>query len=192
MVYCLVRPCNQCYPRCRRRGARRLDASTYKDYLAVLNPRRVDRCPMKQRVRGRLLNVTITREEIGSGIVVGRAFASSIGATSRDLGGMETRMQEDEYYGGLWLKKALQQAKVAKTIHAMEAETRAQGTPLGETGRFTHGALTPEDEGELRYAVTTSGGKVILAFGTPVEWIGMTPRMAHQLADALNKWASET
>jgi len=40
--------------------------------------------------------------------------------------------------------------------------------------------------------VTASGGKVILAFGTPVEWIGMTPRMAHQLADALNKWASET
>jgi hypothetical protein len=105
---------------------------------------------------------------------------------------METMMQEDEHHGDRWFKEAVQQAKVAETIQAMKAETRAQGTPLGETGRFTHGALTPDDEGELRYAVTASGGKVIVAFGTPVEWIGMTPRMAHQLADALNKWASET
>src|SRR5215813_724851 len=104
----------------------------------------------------------------------------------------ETMMQGDEHQGDRWFKEAMQQAKTAETIQAMKAETRAQGTPLGETGRFTHGALTPDDEGELRYAVTASGGKVILAFGTPVVWIGMTPRMAHQLADALNKWASET
>ena len=120
------------------------------------------------------------------------ALASSTEETSRDLARMETMMQEDEHHGDRWSKEAVQQAKVAETIQAMKAETRAQGTPLGETGRFTHGALTPDDEGELRYAVTASGGKVILAFGTPVEWIGMTPRMAHQLADALNKWASET
>jgi len=105
---------------------------------------------------------------------------------------METMMQGDEHQGDRWFKEAMQQAKMAETIQAMKAETRAQGTPLGETGRFIHGALTPDDEGELRYAVTASGGKVVLAFGTPVEWIGMTPRMAHQLADALNKWASET
>ena len=101
-------------------------------------------------------------------------------------------MQRDERQEDRWFKEALQQTKTAETIQAMQAETRAQGTPLGETGRFTHGALTSDDEGELRYAVTASGGKVILAFGTTVEWIGMTPRMAHQLADALNKWASET
>ena len=101
-------------------------------------------------------------------------------------------MQEDEQPGDRWFKEAEQQAKVVETIGAMKAETRAQGIPLGETGRFTHGALTPDDEGELRYAVTASGGKVIVAFGTLVEWIGMTPRMARQLADALNKWASET
>ena len=105
---------------------------------------------------------------------------------------METMMQEDEHHGGPVVQRSCATSKVAETIQAMKAETRAQGTPLGETGRFIHGALTPDDEGELRYAVTASGGKVILAFGTPVEWIGMTPRMAHQLADALNKWASET
>jgi len=60
-------------------------------------------------------------------------------------------MQEDEHHGDRWFKEAVQQAKVAETIQAMNAETRAQGTPLGATGRFTHGALTPDDEGELRY-----------------------------------------
>src|SRR5436309_12933490 len=100
---------------------------------------------------------------------------------------METMMQGDEHQGDRWFKEAMQQAKMAETIQAMKAETRAQGTPLGETGRFIHGALTPDDEGELGYAVTASGSKVIVAFGTPVEWIGMTRRMAHQLADALNK-----
>jgi hypothetical protein len=100
-------------------------------------------------------------------------------------------MQGDEHQGDRWFKEAVEQVEVAETIQAMKAETRAQGIPLGETGRFTHGALTPDDEGELRYAVTATDGKVILAFGTPVEWIGMTPRMARRLADALNKWASE-
>ena len=101
-------------------------------------------------------------------------------------------MQEDEHDGDRWFKEEAQQAKVVETIQVMKAGTRAQGTPLGETGRFTPWRPDPDDEGELRFAVTASGGKVILAFSTPVEWIGMLPRMAHQLADALNKWASET
>ena len=100
-------------------------------------------------------------------------------------------MQEDIYHGGRWFKEAVEQAKMVETIQAMKAETRAQGTPLGETGRFSNGALTPEDEGELRYAVTAAGGKVILAFGTPIEWIGMLPRQAQELADALNQWAGK-
>src|SRR4029450_7767888 len=98
-------------------------------------------------------------------------------------------MQGDAHQGDRWFKEAVEQAEVAETIQAMKAETRAQGTPLGETGRFSNGALTPDDEGELRYAVTASGGKVILAFGTPVEWMGMLPRQAQELADALNEWA---
>ena len=46
-------------------------------------------------------------------------------------------MQEDENRGDRWFKEAEQQAKVVEAIGAMKAETRAQGTPLGETGRFT-------------------------------------------------------
>src|SRR2546427_9794346 len=119
------------------------------------------------------------------------ALASSTEETSRDLARMETMMQEDEHHGDRWFKEAVQQAKVAETIQAMKAETRAQRTPLGETGRFTHGALTPDDEGELRCAVTASGGKVIVAFCTPGEWIGKTPRMPRHLTDVLNKLGSE-
>jgi hypothetical protein len=104
---------------------------------------------------------------------------------------METMMQGDEYHGDRWFKEAAQQANVVETIQTLKAETRAQGTPLGETGRFTSGTLTPDDEGELRFAVTASGGKVILAFGTPVEWIGMLPRQAQELAHMLDEWASK-
>jgi hypothetical protein len=100
-------------------------------------------------------------------------------------------MQEPKHHGDRWFKEAEKQAKASETIQAMKAAIRALGTPLGETGRFTHGALTPDDEGELRFAVTASGGKVIVAFGKQIEWIGMPPREARQLADALNKWAAE-
>src|SRR2546428_14133739 len=100
---------------------------------------------------------------------------------------METMMQGDEHQGDRWFKEAMQQAKMAETIQAMKAETRAQGTPLGETGGFTHGALTPDDEGELRYAVAASGGKGIVEFGTQGEWIGINSRVAHQPADPLKK-----
>src|SRR5260370_15340921 len=96
------------------------------------------------------------------------ALGSSTEETSRDLARMETMMQEDEHHGDRWLKEAVQQAKVPETIQAMKAETRAQGTPLGETGRFTHGALTPDDEGELRYTVTASGCNATPALRTPV------------------------
>src|SRR5262244_2562067 len=104
---------------------------------------------------------------------------------------METMMQGDEHQGDRWFKEAMQQAKTAETIQAMKAETRAQGTPLGGTGRFTHGALTPDDEGELRFAVGPSGGKVILVFGKRVEWVGFPPQAARELADLLNKVADQ-
>ena len=45
--------------------------------------------------------------------------------------------------GDRWFKEAAQQAKVVETIRAIKAGTRAQGTPLGETGRFTHGVSHP-------------------------------------------------
>jgi hypothetical protein len=57
-------------------------------------------------------------------------------------------MQETKDHGDRWFKEAEKQAKVSETIQAIKAATRALGTPLGETGRFTDGALTPDDEGD--------------------------------------------
>lgn len=100
-------------------------------------------------------------------------------------------MQEAEHHGDRWFKEAAQQALTAEVIEHLKEATRRLGTPLGATGKFTDGALTPDDEGALRFAVTAQGGKVILAFGKQIEWIGMPPRIARELADALNKWAAQ-
>ena len=101
-------------------------------------------------------------------------------------------MQEAEHHGDRWFKATTQQASNAETIKNLRvAIEKTAGVRLGETGRFTEGALTPDDEGELRFAVTSQGGKVILAFGKQIEWIGMPPATARALADALNKYAGE-
>jgi len=100
-------------------------------------------------------------------------------------------MQEAEHHGDRWFKEAANQAGTREVIEKLKAATKKIGMPLGATDRFTDGALTPDDEGELRFAVTAQGGKVILAFGKSIEWIGLTPRIARQLADALNKYASK-
>ena len=60
-------------------------------------------------------------------------------------------MQEDEHHGDRWFKEAVQQAKVAETIQAMNAERRAQGTPLGETGRFTRHSNRDEPTSNGRF-----------------------------------------
>ena len=99
-------------------------------------------------------------------------------------------MQEPEHHGDRWFKEAAQQGQIRDTVEALkQAVKKVTGIPLGATGRFPHGSLTPDDEGELRMAVTTQGGKVILAFGKPIEWLGLTPRKARELADLLNKYA---
>ena len=82
-------------------------------------------------------------------------------------------MQESEHHGDRWFKEAAEQAKTLETIEQLieqlTAATKAAGIPLGATDHFPQGALTPDDEGELRLAVTAPGGKVILAFGKPIE-----------------------
>lgn len=56
---------------------------------------------------------------------------------------------------------------------------------LGSTGRFPQGRLTPQDEGELMFAVGHKNGKVVVDFGKPVSWIGFEPEQAIQLAEIL-------
>ena len=52
---------------------------------------------------------------------------------------------------------------------------------LGPTGEFPEGQLNPEDEGEIRIAITHDKGVVVLAFGKPISWIGLPPQIAKEL-----------
>lgn len=67
-----------------------------------------------------------------------------------------------------------------------DAEPKSAFEPtFGATGKFPDGKLVPHDEGEIRFGVTHKGGKVIIDFGEPVHWIGMTPDQAKLLAASL-------
>ena len=56
---------------------------------------------------------------------------------------------------------------------------------LGATGEFPEGKLTPADEGEIQFGVAAHEGKVIIEFGKPVHWLGMSPGQAQDLAQSL-------
>jgi len=56
---------------------------------------------------------------------------------------------------------------------------------LGATGQFPHGKLTTADEGEIQFGITSKDNKIIIHFGKPVEWIGMTRDQARELARIL-------
>jgi len=71
-----------------------------------------------------------------------------------------------------------------------DAEADAK-TAFGDTGRYPQGALSKDDEGELRFGVTTHNGKVVLNFGKPVEWIGFDADQAIEIAQQLIKRAGE-
>lgn len=55
----------------------------------------------------------------------------------------------------------------------------------GPVGAYPHGKLTPADEGSLQFAVGGKDGKVVIDFGSPVAWVGMTPQQAMDLASEI-------
>jgi hypothetical protein len=61
----------------------------------------------------------------------------------------------------------------------------------GALGDFPHGQLTKSDEGAIQFGITVKDGKVVLDFGTPVAWVGMTPQQAADLASIIMKRARE-
>lgn len=56
---------------------------------------------------------------------------------------------------------------------------------LGATGLFPGGALSEFDEGEIKFRATYAGGKVLVDFGKPVHWLGMSSDEAKQFARVL-------
>lgn len=65
------------------------------------------------------------------------------------------------------------------------------GQPLhpGATGKFPHGQLNPDDQGELRTVIGLVKDKLVMQFGKPVPWVAMTKEDVIQLASVLFMWA---
>ena len=62
---------------------------------------------------------------------------------------------------------------------------------LGPTGRFPGGKLTPNDEGEIAFAVVVMEDKVLINFGAPIASLGLTAKQARRLAALLRRQANE-
>lgn len=62
---------------------------------------------------------------------------------------------------------------------------------LGATGRYPHGRLDQTDQGELRAALTVTGGKIRIDFGKPCAWLALLPQQARELAALLLTRADE-
>lgn len=61
----------------------------------------------------------------------------------------------------------------------------------GALGEFPVGQLTKTDEGSIQFAIGEKDGKVVIDFGTPVHWIGLSPQQAADFASLLLKRARE-
>jgi hypothetical protein len=59
----------------------------------------------------------------------------------------------------------------------------------GALGEFPEGKLTKDDEGAVQFAIGERDGKVVIDFGTPMHWIGMTPQQAADFASTILKHA---
>jgi uncharacterized Zn-binding protein involved in type VI secretion len=55
----------------------------------------------------------------------------------------------------------------------------------GAIGAYPNGMLTKSDEGSIQFAIGEVDGKVVIDFGTPVAWLGMTPQEAADLTSSI-------
>jgi hypothetical protein len=88
--------------------------------------------------------------------------------------------------------KAFREA--ADRLEGRETLDRVEFPPgLGATGEYPDGKFNAKDEGELNFAVGSDRktGKVMMTFGKPVAWIGMRPKEALDMSDALRYHASK-
>lgn len=77
-------------------------------------------------------------------------------------------------------------ALLNQRLHALATEAGA-----GPTGDHPRGRLHRTDEGGLAIAVTVERNTVIVAFGKPVSWFGMSRVETCELADLLKTRAQE-
>lgn len=77
---------------------------------------------------------------------------------------------------------------IRKLLSEMKASTSNFRGPIGA---YPDGMLTKHDEGSIQFAIGEKDGKVVLDFGAPVAWIGVTPQQAMDIAATLMKRARE-
>jgi hypothetical protein len=75
------------------------------------------------------------------------------------------------------------------SLRELEAEERAAHRPIGPTGRYPDGKLTPGDGGEIGFTVGAKDGSVVMEWGHSCAWVGFTPDQARVLARTLRIWA---
>lgn len=56
---------------------------------------------------------------------------------------------------------------------------------LGATGNFPDGKIIEQDEGEIMIGITEVEGRVVINFGKPVHWVGLTKQQAVEIAQSL-------
>lgn len=56
---------------------------------------------------------------------------------------------------------------------------------LGSTGQYPAGRVNEQDEGEIQLRIGTENGCVMIDYGIPVQWVGMSPQEAVELAGIL-------
>ena len=83
--------------------------------------------------------------------------------------------------------------EMQKALDAALADAKPlqdQLSELGATGRFPLGKITEKDEGELAFRIGAKDDRVVIDFGAPVAWVGLTPDQADQIADSLKDKAA--
>lgn len=65
-----------------------------------------------------------------------------------------------------------------------------EGEQLGATGLFPDGKFNEFDEGEIRFRAAHVDGKIVVDFGKPVAWLGMSSNQAKDFARLLLQLAN--
>lgn len=65
----------------------------------------------------------------------------------------------------------------------------AQRLGLGATGQFPEGKLSDHDEGEIKVAIATTQGKIVINFGKSINFLAMTPEQGLDFAQIVSERA---
>lgn len=64
-----------------------------------------------------------------------------------------------------------------------------QSQGMGATGMFPQGKMDQTDEGEIKLAIAHDATNVLIKFGKPVAWLGLSPKEALQFAGLIEQHA---